>query len=456
MYNRLSIRFRKERRMASVPNRVTWVNHASFIYSAGGTHLLCDPWLSGTAFNNGWRHITDTRFAPEDFARVTHVWISHQHPDHFAPQDLRRVPRADRERVTLLYQPTPDKLVVNWLRSAGYANVVELEFQRWTRISDDLEILCGSLADDSWLAIRGNGKTILNVNDCVLKRRADIEEIRRFAGTVDVLFTQFSYAQWIGNPADTERRRKDAAEKFDRIRLQCEILDPAIVVPFASFVYFSNAENFFMNDSMNRVGDVARFVEGELGRRAIVLYPGETWNVGDVRDWKAAAERYEDDARAKVSAGPVDAPAKVDLDRLLATIGSFLQRVRKKNPLAGMVMRESTSFYVTDHRQAFKLSVKGAERIDATRCEVDVVTSSDNLLYAFRMPWGGNTLHVSGRFESYVPDGHLRFFGVMSKLHYYNKTALNLRWLAGQGARVHRGIARRVSRLAERRATVRT
>src|SRR5690242_11320190 len=98
--------------LSDEPVRISWINHASFLYAAGGVRLVCDPWLSGAAFNNGWRHITPTRFSPEDFGTATHIWISHQHPDHFAPQDLRRIPAADRERLTVLYQPVPDKLVV--------------------------------------------------------------------------------------------------------------------------------------------------------------------------------------------------------------------------------------------------------------------------------------------------------------------------------------------------------
>jgi len=431
---------------------IEWVNHASFIVSAGGMRLLCDPWLTGSAFNNGWRHVTPTRFSAGDFGSITHVWISHQHPDHFAPGDLKSVPPEVRAGVTVLYQTVPDKLVVSWLKSAGYKGTRELPMQQWVRLNDDTELLCGSLDDDSWLAVRTGALTLLNVNDCVLKRAEDIADIKRLVGQVDVLFTQFSYAQWIGNPEDTQRRKADAAEKFARIRLQCRILNPQYVVPFASFIYFSNTENFFMNDAMNRVGSVASFIEEDLGKRAVVLYPGERWKVGEPADWRAAAQRYDADVRARLDAGPVDVPRTVGREQFVSYVNDFLKRLRRKNPLFSLFMREETTFYLTDHEQAFRLGPKGVRAADAGARESDIATCSENVLYAFRTPWGGNTLHVSGRFQSYVPGGHLRFFRVMSQLHYYNRTAIDLHWVAAQCARVPRGVSRRLARLTRRAA----
>jgi hypothetical protein len=430
----------------AAPIEIHWVNHASFVYARGGVRLLCDPWLSGTAFNNGWRHITPTRFEPRDFRDITHVWISHQHPDHFAPQDLRRVAREDRERLTVLYQTVPDKLVVSWLRSAGFKDVRELPMEQWTSIGPGVEVLCGALADDSWLAVRSPGLTVLNVNDCVLKHRNDVAAIKALVGDVDVLLTQFSYAQWIGNAEETERRRADAREKFQRIRLQCEVLDPQIVIPFASYIYFSNRENFFMNDAVNRIGDICTFIETDLGRKAVVLYPGESWRVPETADWRPAALRYEADFASCLSAGPLDTPRMSDPLGFVQHVNDFLNRLRKKNPIAALTLRESATLYLTDHCSAYRLSARGLKPIALARTDSDLATSSENVLYAFRTPWGANTLHVSGRFESFRPDGHLRFFRLMGKLHYYNRTPVNAAWVRKQLARIVRGAFRRLGR----------
>jgi len=80
---------------------VEWVNHASFVVESGTVNLICDPWLDGTAFNHGWRLISPTIFRYEDFARVTHIWFSHEHPDHFSPSNLKRIPEQFRRNVTV-------------------------------------------------------------------------------------------------------------------------------------------------------------------------------------------------------------------------------------------------------------------------------------------------------------------------------------------------------------------
>lgn len=431
--------------------QVVWVNHASFAVSLGGANLICDPWLSGSAFKNGWRHVAPTALTPDGFDAFTHVWISHQHPDHFAPLDLRRIPAGVRERLAVLYQSTPDKLVVSWLRGAGFRDVRELPMDRWFALTPELDVMCGALNDDSWLALRTAWGTLLNVNDCVLKRRTDIERIKNLVGPVDVLFTQFSYAQWTGNPEDVEQRRADAAEKFDRIRLQTAIFDPKTVVPFASFVYFSNEENFFLNDCMNRVGDVAEFIERELGRNAVVLYPGESWNAAQTRDWRPAAARYASDVAARLSAGPVDVPGAVAIDDFEKNVRGFLARLRKKNPMARAVVRDKTTIFLTDHLRSYELSADALVPAGVDARHADIATASENVLYAFRTPWGGNTLHVSGRFRSYLPNGHLRFFKMMRQLHHYNRTPVDAEWLFEQCRRIVRGARNRVARLTQRR-----
>ena len=50
------------------------------------------------------------------------------------------------------------------------------------------------------LAIRGGDRTILNLNDCIIRKRDAAEQIREAVGNVDLLLTQFSYANWEGNP----------------------------------------------------------------------------------------------------------------------------------------------------------------------------------------------------------------------------------------------------------------
>jgi L-ascorbate metabolism protein UlaG (beta-lactamase superfamily) len=62
---------------------IEFVNHSSFVVRHENIVLMIDPWLEGRVFNNGWELLAKTTFGFEDFASVTHIWFSHEHPDHF-------------------------------------------------------------------------------------------------------------------------------------------------------------------------------------------------------------------------------------------------------------------------------------------------------------------------------------------------------------------------------------
>src|SRR4051794_12322571 len=95
---------------------IEWVNHASFITRSGDTSLMSDPWLYGSAFNDGWELLVPSLHTPADIARASAVWISHVHPDHFAPTVLKAVPKEDRRRVPVYFQKTLDQQVAKFCR----------------------------------------------------------------------------------------------------------------------------------------------------------------------------------------------------------------------------------------------------------------------------------------------------------------------------------------------------
>ena len=62
------------------------INHASILINHGEISLLSDPWYQGDAFHKGWNlihELTDDEII-NLLDQVTHIWISHEHPDHFS------------------------------------------------------------------------------------------------------------------------------------------------------------------------------------------------------------------------------------------------------------------------------------------------------------------------------------------------------------------------------------
>lgn len=426
-----------------------WVNHASFVYRRGPVRLLCDPWLTGPAFNRSWRLISPTRFGPQDFAGITHLWFSHQHPDHFSPADLRAIPSEIRARITVLYHETIDKKVVRFCRNLRFGAVRELRSRRWFSLGGDVDILCEGWTDrtdrDSWLAIRSPESTLLNVNDCVIDTPAKAGRIAAKVGAVDVLLTQFSYADWIGNPEDAAAREAAAARKLSVITMHIDTFKPSMVVPFASFMWFSHEENFFLNHGMNRVAAAAQTI-AKCGRTPVVLYPGDRWEIGAPHVWQAAAARYDRDLDAVLAGGPVDRSKSVPLESIELAMTHYLKRLRPRNPLLAFIPGLKTSVYLTDHERAYAIDLRGLREIPADSV-VDVRTGSDSLFFALRAPWGANALAVNGRFT--VPEGgdesrFQRFFRARDLNDHGG--AIDLRWAVRQ---VARATTKRIQRTRE-------
>jgi hypothetical protein len=410
---------------------IEWVNNASYILESGSVRLICDPWLEGTIFNGGWKLLSETRLPYEDFADITHVWISHEHPDHFSPPSLKRIPEEYRRRITVLFHQTRDKRVLNVCKALGF-QTQELPEREPVELAQDFRLVCGRQGlIDSWMAVFAEGKTLLNMNDCVYDRRKDLAAIKAILGKVDLLLSQFSFANWVGNRDDDESHRKHAHKKRVEMRTQVEIFQPAMFIPFASFIYFSHAENFFMNRAINRIGEVYEFATRELNVPTVVLYPGDRWQVGTPRDSSGSIASYELDF-ARAMAGPPETSPPVPLTKLQEAASAFLRKCAHKNKRVLLKALLPAVVHLNDLGINVKLSYRSG-LAEVKSLQPDIVTSSDSLLYCLVYDWGGECLAINGRFE--VPAGrNQRCFFWLFRVPAHNRLgdSLNFRFLANQ------------------------
>src|ERR1700686_3815676 len=114
---------------------IEFVTHASVLIRFGDIRVLTDPWIEGTAFDNGWSLLSPPPKGYEVFREATHVWFSHEHPDHFAPPVLKKVPPEVRAKLTVLMIETADKKIVDFCRTLGFGTVRELSSHQWYPLS---------------------------------------------------------------------------------------------------------------------------------------------------------------------------------------------------------------------------------------------------------------------------------------------------------------------------------
>ena len=101
---------------------IEFINHASVRISYEDASLLSDPWYFGDAFHKGWSLLTEQ--SNDEIIRIirsiTHIWISHEHPDHFSIPFLKNIEKKNRKEIEILYQETYDKRLKKFCESQGY------------------------------------------------------------------------------------------------------------------------------------------------------------------------------------------------------------------------------------------------------------------------------------------------------------------------------------------------
>ncbi|NNL66893.1 MAG: MBL fold metallo-hydrolase [Myxococcales bacterium] len=425
--------------------QLDFVNHASLIVSHDGVRLLSDPWLQGTSFNDGWALLSPTAFGPDDFEGITHIWYSHEHPDHFSPRCLALCPEPLRSGIEVLFHESDDTKIVRHCEGLGF-RTRELARDERVALGPDFHVRCSRWdeSDDSWLLVEAGGRRLLNLNDCLVNTREQMEGLSARVGELDVLLTQFSIAGWNGNVEETERRKAGGRNMLERTVLQAQVFRPRYVIPFASFVWFCHEENHYMNSAANTVNEVEAALRERADAAPVVLYPGDRWPVGDEHHNAEALERYRADYRSLPGRERQKART-LPLEKLQELAGRFRDRVngqvgplrlrlrlarmnaryqqRRRPGLAGrlvgalqlaLLRPKPARIWLQDLECAASFDLRhGLVPSDRTREACDVALSSDSLAYAFRFLWGGLALQINGRFHELHREGRRPLFDAL-------------------------------------------
>ena len=397
---------------------IEFINHASVVVSDGKISVLSDPWFAGDAFHKGWNllHETSEDEIKKLLQKITHIWISHEHPDHFSISFFQNYTQILRKNsIKILFQKTNDKRVFKFLTSKGL-EVQELEFNKKLKLSDDYSVTC--IKDgfyDSGLLINSHGEKILNLNDCEVTTPNRANEVLKLTGEVDVLLTQFSYAAWKGGIDNKQWRINAAKEKIDSMSLQIKTFQPKYVIPFASFFYFSNKENFYLNDSANKPEQLKEKLK-KYSEKLVIMAPKDVLggkietinNVKAINFWKNKYEKLLDLRLNQFST--------TDLNIINNSFKTYCERIEKNNNLFLIKIIRSVSpirafkpiiVKITDLNLNLKFDY--VRKIFSQTSEKAMLSmKSESLNFIFKNSFGFDTLTVNGCFEEIQKGGFVK------------------------------------------------
>ena len=391
---------------------IQFINHASVVVSDGDTSVLSDPWYTGDAFHKGWNllHETSTQEVLSMLDAITHIWISHEHPDHFSISFFKSYADKIKDRsIKILFQNTKDKRVFKFLSAQGF-DVQELDFNKQTSLSSNFTVTC--IKDgfyDSGLLIESNDEKILNLNDCEVTTDNRVDEVFSITGEVDVLLTQFSFAAWKGGKENKQWRDEAAAEKINTMRLQIRKFNPKVVIPFASFMYFSNVDNFYLNDAVNKPNDLINKL-GNDSQNLIIMAPLNKLEESGLSATEDALDFWE---RKYAEIEPVNQYEINQIGQLRESFDQYCARIHKNNNMNLVKILRTLSpikafkpclVHLNDLDVTLKFDYV-SKSFQETHEVAQVSMQSESLNFIFKNSFGFDTLTVNGCFEEVAKNG---------------------------------------------------
>ena len=149
--------------------RAIFLGHAGLFLSYGSVSILMDPWFSDKgAFLGSWRQWPRNDHVPSvhpEILNPSHLWISHEHPDHFDADFLQSVNKS----ATVLSPRFPSPRLKLHLQDLGFSRFVSLDHTEQVALSD--QVLATMLmeypafTEHSSLHIQAGGIGILHNSD---------------------------------------------------------------------------------------------------------------------------------------------------------------------------------------------------------------------------------------------------------------------------------------------------
>lgn len=272
--------------------KIKYINSATVIIESNG-RILCDPWLTDSAYYGAWVHYPPFTPNLDDLNNVDAIYVSHIHPDHMKGIELlnKAIPVYIHKYASPFLRRNLERHGFHYINEIENGDTVEIKDIKLTiYAADDCNPelcqrvfgcsmggqLTGSLQIDS-LALFEADKRILNTNDCPYELCKDV---LKKIGEIDLLMHGYSsagpYPQCFNVDQEKEReviknKRLTMGKKF------IETVKPKYSMPFAGLYWLAGRNHY-----LNKWRAVPTLKEAkDFYKDCLILQRNQEWTIGD-------------------------------------------------------------------------------------------------------------------------------------------------------------------------------
>ena len=376
------------------------VGHACIVAECSGTSILMDPWLSGKIFNNSWTLRPEPVMDPALLDRIDYLWLSHEHPDHCHFPTLGSFPDSFKQRATILFQTRDSAKMLAAFKGLGYQRFRLLPHREIVPLAEGLhgtKVYCYHAGlMDSALAVIDDQQVMLNANDARISTsecRLVLQDLKH----IDVLLNQFSLAAYAGFEPPEQYLPERARQVLRNVSEVHRALEAKVTIPFASFIYFSSEDNKYVNPFANTVGDAYSYLN-QRGQNAAVLYPGDSYEVGEAHDSSQALQHFASlPSWDELTYDPIETKP---LNDIFDAYTAMAKQIRERYPRALLLLLRPVTIRIPDLDKTVEFSLASGRIAEAQESyRPDLSINSQPLWFGFKFPFGIQTLGVSARFR---------------------------------------------------------
>lgn len=402
--------------------KVQLINHASiFIKIDKDMSILSDPWYEGQAFDNGWSllHQNNEKFILKTLEETNYIYISHEHPDHFSISFFKKYSKLIKEKnIKIILQKTLDQRVENFLKNKFQLEVVVLKSYKTEEISGQKLTLidCGTI--DSSILVETDQTYHLNLNDCDFTKSQlkTIKDLINNHKKKVIVYMQFSYAAFRSN---NEWLNKASKYKLEKLVEVYNFFNADLLIPFASFIYFSSPENFRLNKYMNTVKSTSDYLK-KNNIKYCILNPAEheinivkIINDQNLRNSIINNSVNFWDTKIDIIKPDKEVFDKFEISQILKD--NFLLRIKKKNTIFLMYIIRflslkyffgDTIIHLNDKNETYILNFFNITRDDKiSKKQIDLEMKSKRFFFMLKEAYGVDTITINGCFNNVKKNG---------------------------------------------------